>query len=198
MQNQFNNDEISLMFDAALFERKRAVHQKLFAEFEIIRLRLKDSALHKQFPFPAGTDFETGKISQGENYLGYPWIILDFPKYFNKNAMFAFRTMFWYGHYFSISLLIGGEVLPGLLPHVSEKLRHTADALQFATHEDPWCHDINEITFSQANLLTREAIALHAERHGYIKLTIKTTETDMEKLRELVFTHYEAMLKLLL
>lgn len=194
----FDNDETQFMFDAQLFERKRRVNQKIFELFEIIRLRLKDSSLHKQFPFPEGTDYHTGKISQGENYLGYPWVMLDFPRGFNKNAIFAFRTMFWYGHYFSAHIVIAGDGLSGVLSNVAEKLRQTPDAVQFSCYEDAWCHDINKSTYNQANQLSPEAIKLHAARHGYIKLSIKTTETDTENLATAVVAHYETMLQLLL
>ena len=35
------------------------------------------------------------KIAKGENYLGLPYVILDYPRIFGKEDVFAFRTMFW-------------------------------------------------------------------------------------------------------
>jgi hypothetical protein len=195
---QFDAAEKTLMFDAGLFERKRRVNQKIFELFENIRLALKDSAQHKQFLFPEGTDYTTGKIAQGENYLGYPWVMLDFPRGFKKNAMFAYRTMFWYGHYFSVSLLISGDHLSTLLPGLASKLRPAPDGLLFATHGDAWCHDLDASTFLPANQLSTAAIMEHGERHGYIKLSIKLDEPDMKKLSEQVVAHYEMLLQLLL
>ncbi len=95
---QFDVKESDLMYNTELFPLKRQVNQKIYTLFEQIKSGLKDTAQHKQFIFPTGTDSETGKISQGENYLSYPWVILDFPKLFNKHEIFAFRTLFWYGH----------------------------------------------------------------------------------------------------
>jgi len=34
------------------------------------------------------------KISKGENYEGLPWVILDFPRYFDKENVFAIRCFF--------------------------------------------------------------------------------------------------------
>ena len=51
----------------------------------------------------------SGKISKGENYLGLPYVILDYPAVFSKEKIFAIRTMFWWGNFFSISLHLSGK-----------------------------------------------------------------------------------------
>ena len=52
---------------------------------------------------------KSGKISKGENYLGLPYAILDYPAIFKKENVFAIRTMFWWGNFFSITLHISGR-----------------------------------------------------------------------------------------
>lgn len=49
------------------------------------------------------------KISRGENYKGLPWLMLDYPRYFDKENIFAIRTFFWWGHYFSTTLHLSGR-----------------------------------------------------------------------------------------
>jgi hypothetical protein len=51
----------------------------------------------------------SGKISKGENYLGLPYVILDYPAFFSREKIFAIRTMFWWGNFFSISLQVSGK-----------------------------------------------------------------------------------------
>lgn len=50
-----------------------------------------------------------GKISKGENYEGLPYVMLDYPALFSRENIFAIRTMFWWGNFFSITLHISGE-----------------------------------------------------------------------------------------
>ena len=57
------------------------------------------------------SEHKFGKISKGENYLGLPYVILDSPAIFNKANIFAIRTMFWWGNFFSISLHLSGKSL---------------------------------------------------------------------------------------
>ena len=49
------------------------------------------------------------KISKGENYRGLPYLILDYPRIFEKENIFAVRTMFWWGKFFSITLHMAGS-----------------------------------------------------------------------------------------
>ena len=50
-------------------------------------------------------EFRIGpKISKGENYLGLPYIILDYPRYSDSEDLFFIRQMFWWGHFFSHTL----------------------------------------------------------------------------------------------
>ncbi len=49
------------------------------------------------------------KISKGENYKGLPYLMLDYPRLFDKETIFAIRTMFWWGNFFSITLHLAGS-----------------------------------------------------------------------------------------
>ena len=51
------------------------------------------------------------KISKGENQEGLPWVMLDYPRYFSNEHVFAIRSFFWWGNFFSITLHIKGKFL---------------------------------------------------------------------------------------
>lgn len=50
----------------------------------------------------------TPKISKGENYWGLPYVVLDYPRFFSRDEIFAIRTIFWWGHDLSITLHLKG------------------------------------------------------------------------------------------
>ena len=43
----------------------------------------------------------TPKISKGENYRGLPYLVLDYPRFFNKEDIFVIRSFFLVGQFFS-------------------------------------------------------------------------------------------------
>lgn len=49
------------------------------------------------------------KIFKGENYDGLPYVMLDYPRHFEKEHICAIRSFFWWGNYFSITLHLKGR-----------------------------------------------------------------------------------------
>lgn len=50
-----------------------------------------------------------GKISRGENYKGLPWLVLDYPRLFGNPDIFAIRSFFWWGNFYSSTLHLAGS-----------------------------------------------------------------------------------------
>jgi hypothetical protein len=102
---------------------------------------------------------QRAKISRGENYNGLPYIILDYPATFSKENIFAIRTMFWWGNFFSISLHLSGESLHSnketdkWLPFLREKNFYVC------INEKEWEHDFSSLNYIRANNLNAKQIA---------------------------------------
>lgn len=112
------------------------------------------------------------KISKGENYLGLPWLILDFPRYFEKEKTFAIRTMFWWGNYFSTTLHLSGEYKR----RYSEAIVQSYEALcqnEFYTcvHEDQWHHHFEKENYLPVKNFTADDFADHINKRTFIKLS---------------------------
>src|ERR1700738_3824225 len=87
------------------------------------------------------------KISKGENYLGLPWLMLDFPRNFDKENIFAIRNFFWWGHYFTTTLHLAGE----FKKNYQEKLQDHYERLGregffISNGDDQWQHDLSHYT----------------------------------------------------
>ncbi|MEO6218857.1 MAG: hypothetical protein ABIO81_00410, partial [Ginsengibacter sp.] len=88
---------------------KQAILNKVHLLFGAIHQSYKCISNNSEQILP-GVDFtKNGKISKGENYIGLPYVILDYPALFKKENVFAIRTMFWWGNFFSITLHISGK-----------------------------------------------------------------------------------------
>jgi hypothetical protein len=92
---------------------------------------------------PAGLAGRFPKLSRGENYRGLPYLILDYPAVFERNDVFAVRTLFWWGHYFTLTLHLKGRYMDSYLPRVLQGLTSTGGAGWYvAVTEDEWVHAI--------------------------------------------------------
>ena len=91
------------------------------------------------------------KISKGENYKGLPWLVLDYPRSFNKEDVFAIRTLFWWGNFFSVTLHLSGKYKV----QYEKKIIDSFESLKAADfsvciNEDQWQHHFEASNYTAA------------------------------------------------
>src|SRR4051794_24734884 len=106
MKTSLSKYEQKLVTDAEILIAKNSIIQKVYALFGKLAEDYRAIML--------GTDWTVvndlhPKISRGENYRGLPYVILDFPRNFGKEDVFAIRSFFWWGNFFSITLQLEGS-----------------------------------------------------------------------------------------
>lgn len=132
------------MQDAQLMPMKRQIVSKVQDVLEAMRTRLKEAL--KQEPLPEVVQpLRYGKISRGENYHQQPYLVLDFPAVLEQEDVFLFRTMFWWGHYWSSHFLLQGEFLQHFGEHVFERKDELKGNWTLQTQGDPWEHRLGEM-----------------------------------------------------
>lgn len=114
------------------------------------------------------------KISRGENYNGLPWLILDYPRYFNKEDVFAIRNFFWWGNFFSSTIHLAGTY----------KIRHEnkiIDAFKlfkendfyFCINEDQWEHQFEKENYEPVSAFNLSSFEKMIREKSFIKLAKK-------------------------
>ncbi|MBP7399928.1 MAG: hypothetical protein KA954_10105 [Chitinophagales bacterium] len=176
----FNDREKKLMFDSEIFPTKHRINEKIISLFNAIGIELKDKLSHQLF-----TEVEpfTFKITKGENYLHQPYLILDIPKINPSRDILVFRCMFWYGHFFSISLLATGNKAIA----ISKKLQHNSSLQsywQFSIAHNPWNHDFYSEYFKPLHTLSAIEINTHINTYQYLKLSCKITSTTISEIQK--------------
>ncbi len=102
---KLSKDELELVTNAELILTKNRIIQKVYGLFG----ELSEEYQHlSKFLDPSLTQISP-KISKGENYSGLPWVMLDYPRNFSRNDVFAIRSFFWWGKHFSITLQLQGK-----------------------------------------------------------------------------------------
>ena len=82
------------------------------------------------------------KVSRGENYKGLPYVILDYPRLFGREDVLAIRTMFWWGHAFSVTLHLKGAYQRIFLPVILDRWEAlSAAGFHVGVSEDEWMHE---------------------------------------------------------
>lgn len=99
-----SEQELHLVSNSDVLRLKNALLQKVVAGFAA--LNEDYTGIVQQYGWETGSP--SAKISRGEQYLGLPWVVLGYPRIFTRGNMLVIRTLFWWGHSFSIHLIISG------------------------------------------------------------------------------------------
>lgn len=123
---------------------------------------------------PLGIPQSSPKIAKGENYLQLPWLMLDYPRLFDKENIFAIRTMFWWGNFFSCTLHISGHFKKLLAPAVMANL-HTLEQQPFyiCVSDDEWQHHFKTTNYIPLHTLTATATAKIIAEKKFVKIACK-------------------------
>lgn len=115
----------------------------------------------------------SAKISKGENYLQLPYLLLDYPRCFDAENIFAVRTMFWWGNFFSITLQISGLYKKEFEKKIISNVNSLKQELFICINKDQWQHHFEEDNYISVKQLTARELEDTVLLKPFIKLGIK-------------------------
>lgn len=164
-------EEKQLAFDAVWIYRKNSVIEKVMELMGHLQRELEKHTATRAFAFPEGCLQRGAKISRGERYKELPWVILDYPRCFGQTDIFAFRTMFWWGHYFSCTLHLAGSIKERYEDAlIMGYAQLTAAGLYVYMKEDPWEHDFEDSNYMFVAAFTPQEWGELVQQRRFIKL----------------------------
>ena len=150
--------EMELVNDTEWIFTKQLIIEKVSNILGQLHQDYKKIILNQQALLPEILLKPGGKISKGENYKGLPYMILDYPAVFNKEKIFAIRTMFWWGNFFSISLHLSGENFKGISNIENAILFLKEKEFTVSVNEGEWQHHFHSSNFTNINELNSDEI----------------------------------------
>lgn len=138
----------------------------------------------------------TPKISRGENYLGLPYLVLDYPRLFQQNDVFAIRSFFWWGHFFSSTLQVSGMYKGDYLPKIETAFSKLSNH-HIGINADPWQHHFEQDNYVAIADLQHGDFKKLLHQHPHIKLTITLPVADWQHAPMFLFNHWNLYLDVL-
>jgi|SRR5689334_6114256 len=168
---QLSPFEMDLLNNSEWILTKNKIIKKAQQLLEEVQVIIQQHA-KKSEVFPLEVIAISPKISKGENYLGLPWLMLDYPRYFEKEKIFAIRTMFWWGNFFSTTLHLSGEYKR----RYAEAIKRSYEVLcqhefYICIHDDQWHHHFEKENYLPVKSFTADGFADHINKRSFIKLS---------------------------
>ncbi len=186
--------EQRIVMDADWLLAKNRIIEKVFYLFGALHVAMEGDVGVRGFPLP---NAQSAKISKGEQYLGLPYVILDYPRLFGRDSIFACRTFFWWGRFFSITLHLAGEALEqykSALVQAQERL--AADHWHVCVQDDPWQHHFEADNYRTIASLTPEQWGSLLQK-PFVKLAKRYDLSVWEKIIPYAVAGYASLLGML-
>lgn len=165
-----SNGELAMACNTNIILTKRAIIESAYTLFSS-NIKAVDHAFKDITAGDKKLAVSVPKISKGENYNGFPYVLMDYPAMFGKENIFAIRTMFWWGSFFSITLHLKGSHKDKYAPVLLKNLQ-LHDAVYLAIGEEEWEHhfeDNNFVIFSSISNAQKQIIA----KKDFLKIALK-------------------------
>lgn len=185
---QFSTSELELMGNSEIILTKNKVIQKVKTLLEELQDDFTEMYENNPAMLPNNIFSIHPKISKGENYQGLPYLILDYPRIFKQEDIFAIRTMFWWGNFFSITLHISGLFKLQYAQNVETSYNKLVqEKFSVCINSDPWVHHFGPDNYMLITSLDYKMFQEACKNQPHLKIakTISLNDkTVSEKLAE--------------
>lgn len=195
---KFSTEEYNLVRNHQIFDIKATIINKIHVLFSQIEENINQSISVSTFQFPDHVLLGQGKISKGENYQNCPYVVLDYPRLFSKKDIFTFRTIFWWGHYFSNSFIIAGKSYQQYVKYFIEKSEYLNNSNWYiCTYKTPWRLENEENNYIQLSKLSIDKLLNYLDNKHFIKIARIYPIDDYQLLKSQTNTFFMNILDIL-
>jgi hypothetical protein len=140
----------------------------------------------------------SAKISKGENYKGLPYLVLDYPRYFEKENQFAIRSMFWWGNFFSITLQLSGIYKDRYAAAIERSFdRLQQEGFFIGVSADQWEHHFEAGNYSSLQEYDVRSFSHHIHNKEFLKLAKRFPLTQWNEAGDLLLASFSSVIKCL-
>jgi len=149
-----SDGEMELVTNTEWILTKRKIIDKVQFFFGGLAVAMQEIISGEQEYIPAEVIASAPKIAKGENYLQLPYVLLDYPRCFDKDNVFAIRTMF----------------LQALEKNIAAMQNNN---FYLCTNTSEWEHHFESGNYISANTLTAADIKAILSQQHFVKVAAK-------------------------
>lgn len=195
---QLSSDELHLMQSGDWILTKNSVIEKICQGLGHLATKMQQKLEERKHMLTGDVIQSSPKISRGEKYQGLPYVILDYPRKFEKENILAIRTLFWWGYFCSITLHVKGKFLASVLQNMITEIETLRkNNFYISVSGDQWNHNI----MSQDYMALKNISMTHLEEElisaNFLKLSSRVELSQWNTMERELFVFFISLLKLI-
>ena len=190
--------ELELVCNTDWILTKCSIIQKVMDLFGDVLVSMQQATTQQKNSLPVEVFIKDPKIYKGENYKGLPYVMLDYPRYFDKEDTLAIRSFFWWGNFFSINLQLSGKIKNDAVPNlIAHFLQLQQKDYWICINNNPWEHNFEEENYLPVKKISIAEFATMLNREPFIKIGKKFSLQHWDTVALFIEQSFEEMLALL-
>jgi hypothetical protein len=188
--------ELELVSSTDFILTKNAILQKMKTFLEELHVEQQEIIKRYAAKLPQEVLLTSPKISRGENYKGLPWLVLDYPRHFVQHDIFAIRTLFWWGKFFSTTLHLSGRYKKSFYKKIIDhKITLGKNHCFISTGGHEWEHDVAADNYQSIKSYNKKELEKTITKNPFLKLAITFPFELPAAMENMLCRSYELLLK---
>lgn len=171
------NAELEIASNTNFFDVKRELTAKIVLALEQFGEQLLQEIIIPVFQ-KQGIERAGLKVSKGENFKGYPYIVLDCPRLYSTDTEVICRTIFRWGHGWSLHFIVQGKRLARINHSLPVFLASLSTDWLLYTGENIWEQDVDSIHYIPTPSMSETALSQTINRQEFFKIATQTNLSD--------------------
>jgi len=189
--------ELELVTHADWILTKNAIVEKTITLMASLQMRQEEFIRSYTGKLPVEITSSTPKISRGEKYQGLPYVMLDYPRLFAQKDIFAIRTLFWWGNFFSVTLHLSGSFKKTSEQKIRGSYQTLAERnIYYCTSDKQWEHDLSTGNYSRVADLDEKDFQKIAREKDFMKLVARIPLERWDDAEELLLDAFRYLMDL--
>ncbi|MES2881692.1 MAG: hypothetical protein V4676_06060 [Bacteroidota bacterium] len=173
--------EMEMVNDANVILTKNTIIKKATALLITVQEKMQDEISLYSHNNPMFT--VPPKISKGENYNGFPYLVLDYPRLADEKGICFVRSMFLWGHFFSSTLHLSGYYQQRQVQKISAAYSTLSiNKYSVGVNTDPWQHHFENNNYKAVDSYSIKEFDELLSHHPHIKIATSWPVTHWEKV----------------
>jgi len=202
---RLSQPEMELVTSAELILTKNAILKKVNLLLGGLQHEQKQIINSYSTKLPDKVLGSTAKISKGENYAGLPYQILDYPRVFdNENlpgkqaGIFAVRTMFWWGHFFSVTLHLSGFYKKQAEKKLFSNFSTMKEKEYFCyINDDPWEHHFEDHNYVMMSGINKNDFERSVRERSFFKMANKISLQQWDDADKILISYFKEIIEMM-
>jgi hypothetical protein len=192
---ELSKKEMELVTSSEFILTKNRIIGKVYSMFGLLSEDYKNILQAYTTKLPVEVFRSSPKIYKGENYLSLPYAMMDYPRVFLKDDVFAIRNYFWWGNYFSITLQLSGKFLQQFSNNIELNLIEKRFENYFVCiNNSPWEHHFEASNYKP--LKTRNSTEILNK--PFFKIAAKLSLNEWNNAEVFFRNNYSNFIKLII